>query len=283
MKKKTKAAQPSAVANPEAKPAGATTDPRIRVVVLPLSALKLDPTIQCRANGVNQGTVKRYAERMKAGDKFPPLEAVQDGNVMLLADGWHRYEAALLAGFKSFEVRIRPGTRGDAVELAIRLNLPHGRPLAGQDTRRRVELALHELRDRSDGYIADLCKVTQSYVSRIHRRLRPVLSCSEKRRGLDGKVRKLPQKTAGSPSTPPAMADGASSSSIASTGATVLEDDQSLISFVEQARNTNPGLAQLLLDLSAASSMIGNRPALPGELAGLLRRIASDRTPPQHG
>jgi ParB-like nuclease domain len=302
--------------NPQAKQpvlknAGSAADKAERVVVLTLSALKLDPEIQCRADGVNQKTVEHYEKRMKAGDDFPALDAVQTAKDYLLADGFQRHAAALLAGFTSFKVRIHPGTRRDAVELAITKNLPHGRQFSSKDKRRVVEQALKYFTGRSDGTIAELCHVSQSYVSRIHRQLRTVLSCEggQARMGRDGKIRKMPlsgtvirrsseqkaapkvsgsnskfggvpesrvDKTASKQESQPGLSkDGSPRASVSG----VFDELRHLLSVVECELNsrapvTNISLEQLILNLATAVSLLGNRSATPGEVATLLGFLA---------
>lgn len=310
MKTKTQSENTN-LANAEVKQVGATMGRMERVVDLPLSALKLDPEIQCREKGVDPKTVERYADRMKAGDLFPELEAVEDGNDNLLADGFQRHAAALLAGFTSFKVRIRPGTRRDAVELAVTINLKHGRQFNPKDNRRAVQQLLKHSPDRSDGAIAEMCYVSQSYVSRIHRQLRTVLSCEggKARIGRDGRKRKPPQKntpinestqqshvkdevapaTAGSTHGYVASEQDQPQTQSATVSGSAASVEHRLLSFVErELLALSPGqavssLAKPLLHLSMACNMIGNRQAGPGELAWLFESLATMRSPsPAH-
>jgi len=75
--------------------------------LLDLNRIKLDPTLQCRA-ALDQPTIDEYEQRMKAGDKFPPLVVFEIDKHYFLADGWHRYPAAQKAGLRLFPVEIRP-------------------------------------------------------------------------------------------------------------------------------------------------------------------------------
>ena len=157
-----------------------------------LSRIKVDSRLQCRAN-LNQATVDYYAERMKAGDKFPPLEAFEIDTELLIADGGHRHLAAVKAGLIEFPVRIHRGTLEDALRYALRANANHGLHRSNRDKRHAVEVALREFDSESDHAIAEMCKVSHVLVGKIRRQLVTVTS-SGPRVGRDGKTRKLPQK-----------------------------------------------------------------------------------------
>jgi hypothetical protein len=160
-------------------------------VMLSLSDIKVDTSIQCRVS-INRKTVDEYAACMKNGDIFPPLDAfnVEGGN--LLADGFQRIEAARQAEFKSISIRIRPGTRKDAVKFAIEANRAHGVRLSNKDKRRAVQLSFQELADLSDGAIAQLVGVSQPFVSKMRGQLKSVMSPGA-RTGRDGRKRNLPK------------------------------------------------------------------------------------------
>lgn len=280
-----------------------------QTVVLPLSALKLDPEIQCRMNGVSQRIVQLYSDRMKAGDDLGPLDVVEVGTELLVADGFHRHAAAMLAGLESFRIRIRRGTRSDAIELAIRRNLPHGRQFAPKDRRRMVEQALKYCGEKSDGAIAEMCQVSQSYVSRIHRQLRTLLSSEGPQAtiGRDGKKRRPPQKRAsigpsgqqfcfpekGARVSVPKQTRGARAAPqgaptptnpVPVNNSPCSDTDQRLLRLVERELFALPPgsdvslIAQCLLDLSMACNLMGNRRPSPGELERVFGWLAEGRS-----
>lgn len=158
-------------------------------VVLNLDDIKLDDAIQCRV-AISNATVNEYAERMQAGDKFPPLVVYFDGSTYLLADGFHRCYAARKSGWSTFPTDLRSGGRKEAIRHALQANASHGLARSNLDKRRGVTLALREFSGLSDHAIADLCKVSQPFVSNLRRELKTVIS-SEKRVGRDGKTRRL--------------------------------------------------------------------------------------------
>jgi hypothetical protein len=168
--------------------------PKANVVALPLAAIKADPDIQSRA-GLKKKTVDAYAERMKAGDKFPPLDVFDVDGVLLLADGFHRQSAAQLAGRESVEVVVHGGSRRDAIKFGIEANLCNGLAFTNKDKHHYVRLMLREFSALSDGAVAAICKVSQPFVSKVRRQLKTVLG-SQKRIGRDGKKRKLPRQCA---------------------------------------------------------------------------------------
>jgi ParB-like chromosome segregation protein Spo0J len=158
-------------------------------IVLPLSEIKVDASIQCRAS-INRTVVSEYAQRIKAGDIFPPLDLFDIDGEKCPVDGFHRIEAAKEAGRESISVRIHQGTRKDAVRYAIAANRAHGLRFSNKDKHKAVELALQELPDKSDGAIAEMVGVSQPFVSKLSRELKTVLgSAGGPKVGRDGRKR----------------------------------------------------------------------------------------------
>jgi len=172
---------------------------------LRLSEIVLDSDLQSRAE-VNMATVGEYTERMQAGDKFPPIDVFAIDGVYHLAGGVHRHLAAQKAGLDSFQVKVHQGTRTDAVKFAIKDNCAHGLPRTNKDKRRTIQLAIVELSDLSDHVIAEICKVSQPFVSALRRELKTEFSCA-KRTGRDGKQRKMPKTRASSAPNEPAVTE----------------------------------------------------------------------------
>ncbi len=158
---------------------------------LKLARIKIDASVQCRAV-LNKGIVANYAERMAAGDKFPPGVVFRVSGEYLLVDGWHRYEAAKIVGGKSFAAEVREGTRQEAIRFAVQANATHGLPRNNKDKHRAVELALRAFPKVSNRVIADFSMVSHTFVNHIRPELETV-SSSDKRTGHDGKQRKAPK------------------------------------------------------------------------------------------
>lgn len=139
-------------------------------VTLPITDIKRDPELQCRANGVSVGTVRMYAEAMTQGARFPAVTVFRDGKgVCLLADGWHRIAAAELNGATEIEVEIREGSRKDALLFAAGANSAHGLQRSPADKRAAVAKLLAEptWAKRADNWIAKHANVSHTFVAKI--------------------------------------------------------------------------------------------------------------------
>lgn len=146
------------------------------VSIVPVSMLVLDPALQCRAAGVDAGTVSEYADTLKAaksehGEPFPPLEAVRVDGVAYLTDGWQRHAAAELAGLANVHVRIVDGTRRDALMAAAKANATHGLPRSNADKRRAVAILLQDeewcqISNRDAGVVVG---VSHTYVGNLRK------------------------------------------------------------------------------------------------------------------
>jgi uncharacterized ParB-like nuclease family protein len=121
---------------------------------------------QARA-ATNTDTVAEYAERMQAGDKFPPAVVFHDGVTYFMADGFHRYFACQACGFKDILADVRKGTFIDALKFALGANRTNGLQRTNADKRRAVEIALKNFYDLSDNALAELCFVSQPFVSSL--------------------------------------------------------------------------------------------------------------------
>ena len=126
----------------------------------------------------------RFKEDMIRGDKFPPVQAVFDGKDYLLYDGNHRVQANLENGNTTIWVDIIEGTARDAMLLALSANADHGKRRSNEDKNKAVIKCLtdKEWGQWSDGMVADICRVSQTFVS-------------SKRRELTKHGAKLPPKT----------------------------------------------------------------------------------------
>lgn len=71
--------------------------------------------------------VEEYAQMRRDGSEPPPVRAVLDpeGN-MWLWEGFHRYEAAVLAGKPTLNLSVTRGTQRDAQALSFAANKQHG-------------------------------------------------------------------------------------------------------------------------------------------------------------
>jgi Holliday junction resolvasome RuvABC endonuclease subunit len=81
---------------------------------------------------------------MQQGYSFPPVVVFYDGNDYWLADGFHRLQAAIEAGFGELEVDLKLGSRRDAMLHAVGSNASHGLKRTPADKRRAIELLLKD-------------------------------------------------------------------------------------------------------------------------------------------
>jgi len=126
-------------------------------------AIELDASIQCRAV-IDTGTVAEYAERMEAGDAFPPVVLFGTVKRCWIGDGWHRVMAARQLGRTEIEADLREGDRRDALKYALGANAANGLRRTNADKRRCVEIALAEFGNLSSRAIAGLCGVSPGLV-----------------------------------------------------------------------------------------------------------------------
>lgn len=57
-----------------------------------------------------------YAQQMREGDEFPAVTVFDDGSYYWLADGFHRFFAAREIGEMDIKVRLRKGSKQDAIQ-----------------------------------------------------------------------------------------------------------------------------------------------------------------------
>jgi len=127
---------------------------------LPISNIRKLPEMQPRAT-MNQHVIDDYAEDIRSGAKFPPLDVFNVNGEFILVDGFHRLLAAQEAGLKKIYCEVRTGTIRDAFLFASGANSTHGFRRTNEDKRKAVERLLTdpEWKGWSDNKIAEICKV----------------------------------------------------------------------------------------------------------------------------
>jgi N6-adenosine-specific RNA methylase IME4 len=138
----------------------------IDCVQLPIAVIRTDGGTQIRAE-LDQSRVEELAELRREGYEYKdPIEVYYDGTHYWLSDGFHRLAAEELAGFFIIKVRVKSGTRENAIEAACGANATHGLPRNNKDKRRAVErlLDLPKWQAESNVEIAKQCKVTEHLV-----------------------------------------------------------------------------------------------------------------------
>jgi hypothetical protein len=136
-------------------PGAATGSPGRPVVVraIKLEDISLDAGTQIRA-GMREEVVSEYAERMLAGDQFPPVDVFFDGTAYYLVDGFHRVLAASRAKLSVIQCIVHPGNVSDAIWFAIGANRKNGLQRTAMDKRRAIETALGAFSDKTQSQIA---------------------------------------------------------------------------------------------------------------------------------
>ena len=142
---------------------------------IPIAAIVVDPTVQQRVAGISQSVVQDYAEAMRNGVLFPPIDVFGEGDgPFYLGDGFHRFEADLLVhpDAEHIECRVHPGNRDDAVLCACGANAQHGLPRSRADKLKAVTTLLFSEKwsGWSDREIARQCAVSHTYVAEARRR-----------------------------------------------------------------------------------------------------------------
>lgn len=155
-----------------------------------MTKLRLDGGTQPRVR-IDMDVVRDYAERIKAGDDFPPVDVFHDGAEHWLAEGFHRYHAYKEAGHKVVPCTIRKGTVRDAVLFSCGANGSHGLRRTNADKRRAVETLLKddEWGKKSDKWVAEQAAVSDMLVRDVRRQVQDSCTskCDSKRTGKDGK------------------------------------------------------------------------------------------------
>jgi hypothetical protein len=156
---------------------------------LDLSAIRIDGQTQIRVS-INAHIVDDYAERMLAGDIFPPVIVVHDGADYWLADGFHRYHGAAKAKATSIRADVRKGTLDDALWLALAANKANGQRLTTADKQKACRLALAKFASHSDRDIAAQIGVDHATVANHRKKLEATgkVKPTPTRTGADGRT-----------------------------------------------------------------------------------------------
>jgi hypothetical protein len=136
---------------------------------LRLSQITVDDRAQPRA-ALIPDRVAEYVEDMSRGDQFPPLIVFKDKeNAHWLADGFHRYHAAVGIELKTIECDIRRGELRDAILYSCGANAAHGLRRTNADKRQAASKLLtdEQWAKWSDREIAKRCHVNHHLVAQL--------------------------------------------------------------------------------------------------------------------
>ena len=156
---------------------------------LPLDAIRTDGGTQPRVR-IDRDVVHEYAERMRAGDRFPPVEVVFDGTDNWMIDGFHRILAAREAEKATFPAKVWEGSHDDALWESLRANKEHGLRRSNEDKVRSVKQALLRRPQLSDSAIAEHVGVSHTMVAKYRGKVSATCNgCkSAERTGRDGRT-----------------------------------------------------------------------------------------------
>lgn len=139
-------------------------------MIIELSKIRIDGNTQPRI-AINNETIVAYSEVLDDGGKLPPVKLFFDGADYWLADGFHRYHAHKKSGHTGIEGDVTQGTRRDAFVYSLGANHDHGLPRTLDDKRKSVTAALAEFETKSSREIAEICKVSHTFVQRVQKSL----------------------------------------------------------------------------------------------------------------
>src|SRR5262249_44977548 len=146
-----------------------------KITVLEISRIRMDGGTQPRAR-LSDELVEEYVIAMrpdpfKKPEVFPPVIVFYDGVNYWLADGFHRVKARIRIGFTDIEADIRQGTQRDAILYAAGANAKHGLQRSPDDKRKAVNMLLAdpEWGGKSDSWIADIAKVSHTFVGKCRK------------------------------------------------------------------------------------------------------------------
>lgn len=142
------------------------------IKILNINNICIDAGTQIRS-AIDEQIVMEYAESMKEGAVFPPVEVVFDGVENYLTDGFHRYHAHLKNGKASIEAYVTNGTLRDAKLLSYKANTLHGLRLSREDKRKAVLAMLDDMEycEWSNKAIAKHCNVSGAWVGKLREEL----------------------------------------------------------------------------------------------------------------
>lgn len=167
----------------------------LEVTKIKIADIIQDPDLQLRVQ-MDAYVVEDYAEKIKRGKLFPPVTVFKaDDGKLLLADGWHTFEATIKSGQNEITANVRSGGKLDALKYAAGANSGHGLRRNNQDKRRGVKAILKEFSDWSNRQIAEVCDVSDVFVGRVRTEVEQSSSNkNDTRVGRDGVTRRVPTK-----------------------------------------------------------------------------------------
>ena len=111
--------------------------------VLKIDDIRTDGGTQPRTS-IDYQAVQDYADAMADGATFPPVIVFYDGTDYWLADGFHRVQAALVAGRAEIAGEVHQGALEDAQWHSFGANKANGIRRDNRDKQRAVQFGRSE-------------------------------------------------------------------------------------------------------------------------------------------
>lgn len=165
------------------------SDTKSKSKTLKISQIVAENDTQSRVT-TDETIVAEYAEQMKLGANFPPIEVVEDRRgKYYLTDGYHRLAAARLLGLALIGAVVRPGDLAEARWLACAANKAHGLRRTNADKRKAARAALMARPDLTDNVLGAHVGVAGSMIGGYRAELLAagVIEQTETRVGMDGR------------------------------------------------------------------------------------------------
>ena len=135
--------------------------------------MELNEGIQIRL-ATNVETIRRYAEVMKESGgytPFPPIEVYRIDGKLHIADGHHRWKAALAVGLETIPCYIHDGTEENLIETAFHGNETNALQMTDADLKHGREVAILKFPNKSDRELATICHCSPATINRAKREL----------------------------------------------------------------------------------------------------------------
>jgi len=137
---------------------------------VPLSKIQRDPACRSRAGQPNPVVVGEFADAIRNGTDFPPVDLFfDDDGKYWPGDGHYRIAATELAGRGDILARVRPGGKREAILFGCGANATHGLRRTNRDKRKAVLTLLADpiWSNWSNREVARRCGVVEAYVRKL--------------------------------------------------------------------------------------------------------------------